>query len=64
MERVDDGGTKSCFDSMIQKHAIEHGTSMRLQAKRDVADAQDGEHAWEFCFDAFDRFQCLDTCRL
>ncbi len=64
MRRVDDGQVKSCFDGMIQENAVEHCAGVRLQAKGDIAHAQDREHSRKLCLDTLDGFECFDACRL
>ena len=45
---VDDGGIKASFDGVVEKDAIENGSRVWLQAKRDIADTQYCENAGKF----------------
>ena len=63
VHRIDDGQVQSRFDGVIEKHAIEHSPRVLLQAKRDIADPQDGQYTGELSPGAGDGFQCFDGGR-
>ena len=62
--RVDDSHIQASFDGMVEEDAIEYGACVRLQAERDIADAQNGQHAGKFGFDARDGIKRFDGRRL
>ena len=57
---VDDGGVEPGADALVQEHGVEYVAGGRLEAKRNVGDAEHGEHTGELLLDPFDGLDRLD----